>query len=352
MKSCTFLVAAFILATTSRISVGNEASTAVSIERLSEIEAELAEIQDWQQQWTSHGMPEHGSEYRPYVEVPDSRMCAARRGFYAGAELLLIKPHFENQILTRIESSGGFTERGTDMNYDYSAAPRFWLGYALPGGWGIQTSYWSLDQTSNLAETIVGGETALTEFTAGGRSFNAGLAVSPNVGPQEITLRHKLEIEVLDGQMTYQSQCRHFTWESGFGIRYARVDQSARAFLGTLNLFEHYFEGVGPVGNLAIRRDVGRGFELDGRLAGCVLFGDQAASFQRPLEDYREFSPNGLLSIGEVSLGVRKTWDSRWGEFYSRAGWEGQIWFGAGNAVSTRADLALQGFTLALGLRR
>jgi hypothetical protein len=352
MTSRAITIATVVLFTTCQISVANDASTFVSLDRLNSLEAEIAELQDWRAQWATQDIIEHRTSCTPHSDACGGQPCGPQVGIYGGAELLFLKPYFANQIPLRIDFPGGFTRFGRDFDYDYTVEPRVWLGYALPCGWGVEASYWYLDQTSNLSQTITGGFGGYTDFVAAGRTINVGMSLSPNVGPQEILMRHKVELEVLDGLITYQSRCKHVTWQGGFGIRYAYVEQSVRQFLGIPTNFDQFFEGVGPAGRLTIRGDIGYGCVLDGRLGGCVLFGDDALFSEQIGTQYSEVSPNGLLSIGEVALGVQKTWDTSWGEFYGRAGWEGQIWFGAGNAVNVREDLALQGFTLALGLRR
>ena len=249
MKSRAITTATVVLMTVCQLCVANDASTFVSLDRLNALEAEIAEIQDWRAQWATHDMSDQRSpSCASHSGVCGRRECPPQVGIYGGAELLFLKPYFANQIPLRIDFPGGFTRLGSDFDYDYTVEPRVWLGYALPCGWGVEASYWYLDQTSNLSQTITGGFSGFTDFIAAGRTINAGLSLAPNVGPQQITMRHKIELEVLDGLITYQSRCRHLTWQSGFGIRYAYVEQSVRQILGNPTNFDQFFEGVGPAG--------------------------------------------------------------------------------------------------------
>ncbi len=89
------------------------------------------------------------------------KSCCSTR-WYAGTELVWVKPHYEDhEAFTTFTTGGvaGFTV-DTAFDADYEITPRFWLGYKDCEGFGARTRYWEYDHTVDAvaANNTVAGQ--------------------------------------------------------------------------------------------------------------------------------------------------------------------------------------------------
>jgi hypothetical protein len=166
-------------------------------------------------------------------------------------------------------------------------------------------------------------------------------------------------LETIDLEVTKQFDFGPIQFFTAGGLRYVDMDQNAvfgiaRTFESLSVAHTHGFEGVGPTFNVEAWYPVaatnvtlfsqirlsGVLGETDQRILEIQADsdGDDIQIFQR--DDLEE----GLF-ITEFGLGLQYTIR----QAFVNAGWEAQIWHGAGGPNSTAGDLVLDGFNIVVG---
>jgi hypothetical protein len=316
----------------------------------------------------------------------------------AGFELLVIRPYFDsnpalNVSITKTNpptfTSTAVTAEQTNFDYPYTANPRVWLGYVTDSGAGFRVSWWQFEQSSNAAILAlnqglpVGTSAAVTTSTLGGLTSTLFIpetpagATAPVGVPAAVAVASDIRLQVWDFEATgtYRSGC--LSVEGSAGVRYAHLFQNFAEFASQANLIGtgsletnvllsgHNFNGAGPTLAAELRRSLGdSGLGLYASSRGAVLFGNKHATAILATETTpvapavattfsSQFHSDSLstIGVGEAEIGVE--FSRKMGEgasLFVRAGIDGQIWIGAGNATSETGNLGFFGYTFTVGV--
>jgi hypothetical protein len=309
----------------------------------------------------------------------------------AGAGFNLLAPFTDNNrafTVTVPGPGGSAMTQSTDFGNPVAVAPRFWLGLASPSGWGFRAGYWNFEQTSSLRAVLDGGGpagSAIASASPLGVGIATGTFLLGSGNADVLTATNRLNLSVLDFELTREIEAGRFFLMLSAGGRYAQLGQHYNAtvvntsnnFLGNAELdqlFSHQrFTGGGPTVALQGWYPLGRTrLSLYGLARGAILFGsncqDAAATTITavgglPAETQRgqvSGSRNAAVPVGELEIGVQ--WTAVWGRFtpFVRTGVVAQTWFNAltattvptlaGDSASLNTNLSFVGVALQAGL--
>jgi hypothetical protein len=319
----------------------------------------------------------------------------------AGLELLVIRPYWDSNpaatastftTTTTAPFSSTTTTEQVNFDYPYTANPRLWLGYVTDSGLGVRVTWFEFEQSSrtavlglpsapaaNSSSTVTapnfGG--TLGGLTSSASVTNFGGVVSGVPAAEAVGSNLRLQSWDFEATGSYRSGC--FSAEGSAGVRYAHLSQNFAA-LGISNdvggvvgssttslaLSGHNFNGAGPTLAVTLSQhlgDSGLGFYGMGR--GAVLFGNKhgtavsssvttdatGAVTTGPFNSQFHNDSLGTIGVGEAEIGLE--FSRKMGEgasLFVRAGIDGQIWIGAGNATSETGNLGLFGYTFTVGV--
>jgi len=205
--------------------------------------------------------------------------CTRTGGLVFGAEITFLRPH---------HSMGTRGYDGTDLLFDFEAAPRFWMGWVNECGLGIRFRYWDFDHTQTVASQYGQGRTDSQRFD---------ISVS--------------DLEITD---TMQLTC---LWEltiSG-GVRY--VDYDERRFTtfvrdGSIAGLQEFRSSTwGPTISAELRRPIWGCLDVFANVRGSAMFGD---------EDELLWDPQGQqrMLVGSESADVKFITEMQLGSEYNR----------------------------------
>ncbi len=294
-----------------------------------------------------------------YVTESCPQDCKRERTIFGGAAVVILEPHFENNIAFTVTDPtvaiAGTVERNREFDYDYDSSQRYWLGIMNDQGFGGRIRYWFFDQNSDR-ETFVSPAAAITMLTP---DLPGALPQTPsggNVG-DSVSAKAELEMYTLDFEMVQRVQRNLWDFDLGGGLRHAAVGQkyqAASTTAGTTSVSKvgHRFDGIGPTVFMELRRPVGGSqLAIVANTRGSLLYGDSKLNARRFTVGGNDFGSiktrkKEVRGIAELQVGLEwALWmigDSR---CYVQGLWEGQQWFGAGNAVSDSGDMGLTGFS-------
>lgn len=273
---------------------------------------------------------------QPIEQTPPAACCGSCRGcscaacgcfrFYAGGELTLSKPRFED----------GAEEDATGAPLDFAleTAPRVWVGFRDPGGWGVRARYWTYDNTSSIS------------------------------GVQHVVLagvRDQMSVEVgaFDIEGSQVTDFRLWRMDVAAGIRYGWFEQGVVDVDGG-DYVHKRFHGIGPIISADFRRPLGFwGLAWIANLRGSLLVGE--STWRSPTAWQKT---DDLGAVAELQVGAEWRRKIRDWELFTHAVYEQQTWFGAGTYFGEPAgpgqfnqrlrtndhDAALMGFAFALGV--
>lgn len=293
---------------------------------------------------------------------------------YVGFEFTFVKPRFEKNVaFTTFETNGTgadvFTE--TEFDYDLVLTPRVFLGWEHSDGVGMRATWWQFDNDADLI-TASPPTNGLGQITHPGF---ADIDISSTDPDDIFRASSHLNAYTIDLEATKATS--FCGWDLGVagGVRYAYAEQgyeaevetadtsvaSGRTIDGTISYMQS-IEGVGPTVSLSASRPLTCRASLFCKARGSLLFGDgesrlsgaeealAAGGFQFTTD--RTTNRDDVMSIAEMQLGFR--WQG--GEpcytfrpFLTMA-MEGQVWNGAGSAVSEDGTLGFFGFSSQIGL--
>lgn len=271
--------------------------------------------------------------------------------FYAGYDLLVLQPRFENSEGLVISPALGLTS-SKSFDFDYELSPRAFVGFALESGLGARFQAWQFDHGTRISELSAAAGGVRTPAI----SPSGAVAPLAAAAGEELRAEHSLQFQSYDLEATWQQQFRQSAVTIAGGIRYLHMEQrydvqrvtGAGAINGTLR-HDHDFEGVGPTIAaewLCPFGDSGLSFFAGGR--GSVLVGsrNQVATIVDGgvTQDFNIDQP-GQVGIGEAGLGLQYCS----GALSLRAGYEGQIWTDVGSATTRTGNMALHGFSASFG---
>jgi len=263
------------------------------------------------------------------------------QGVYAGVELVIVKPYWEDEVDTLREETiqdGDPSTRNEivellDPDYSCGLSPRIYLGYRNCDGLGTRVRYWYYNASANpLAvsqETGQGDQIQIDD-----KLLNAGL-----------------QVQALDWEATKRLSDGRFSLDLNGGVRYAKTKLHAsfnteQRQLGEdphIRLFyagRAAFEGVGPTISAEGYHRLGNSnFSVVGNLRGSLLFGNsrlnaEIRNFARDddqwqLDTEQQYANQGkddLVPVIEAQFGAEYGRQVGRGRLAIRALMEGQWW--------------------------
>lgn len=286
----------------------------------------------------------------------------AASAFYGGFEFLWMRANFDQNVALIIDPPVGNTAVAFD--YAYELSPRAWLGWESCGGSGVRFSFFRFDESADTESvTAIVGATPvfLNVVGAGG---NLTRSAQADVG-ETLTSDHRLRIQAFDVEATQNFRFRSLWARLGGGVRIASLDQYLRADVRTgVGALEETvtkdlrLRGAGPTASLQVFRPVAESrLSLFGSMRGSLLatkteqkIYEMKGAFTTELEDAA--TEQEVLTVIEMSLGLQWTQPvGRRTDWFTRAGYELQVWHDVGGPVNSNSTLGLDAITLATGLQ-
>lgn len=259
-------------------------------------------------------------------------------GLVAGFELTFLKPHIN--AAEAIEIIPGVASVEIEDN-EYSASPRFWLGYVGDCGLGWRIRWWEFNHSLNGESfLLVDGATTLVDSLGG------------------------LEVEALDIEMTQEIDLGLWDMSVGGGVRYGRTEHyMSQLYDDTISTLDidafSDFDGFGPTLFAEMRRPVGcNGFAYVGNMRASLLFGEDKLNALVGAVD-THIARDNVVGVLEAQLGGEYSSDIGCGtRVFARALAEGQLWTDATRQIDLAtnsiesSDIGLVGLTFGIGLAR
>lgn len=274
--------------------------------------------------------------------------------FYAGYDLLVLQPRFENSEGLIVDSG---TTSSKNFDFDYELSPRAVAGLVFDGGFGVRFQGWQFDHGTRISQTdAVGGLVRTPRITPS----NTLVPIVLTTAAANDTLRaeHSLQFQSYDLEGTWQQRFRESAVTITGGVRYLQMDQrfdvqrvTGAGVIDRTLRHDHDFEGVGPTiaaewnwpfGDSALSVYAGgRGSVVFGSRSQSTTLKDAAGTLARELN----IDQAAHVGIGEAGLGLQYSSNG----LTLRAGYEGQVWTDVGSATSRNGNMGLQGFSASLG---
>lgn len=265
-------------------------------------------------------------------------------GWFAGLEADLVKPHVNNRLRgrVRVEDLASTLVAVPTTELDWTVAPRFELGYRLPGGQG---------------EFLFSYRFLVSEGT------DQGIAADDELRAQ-MKIRSRLDLNVFDLDYAIQAAAPCSGWDVRWkvGARVANVFFDSKRVLRLTDLdsdsdfrmvdrVSNHFIGGGPHLGLDVWRQLGAsGIAVFGRVEGAIVIGQVSQSFEE------RFSFSDLIRIGGASR-VSETQAVPVLNFQAGLGWvppafpctrfsigyQYEHWWNLGDVGSSQANLWDQG---------
>ena len=254
---------------------------------------------------------------------------------YGGVYLL--QPVFQTNPAFVVSSGGGNFTRQVDFGNHLDVAPNIWLGYVSERGWGVRARWFQFDQNSSTTFAAAPGETitGMSPLALGNVPVNGAIAASSH-----------LAVNVFDLQATCTYETPRWTHLLGVGVRYTSMSQDYQAGIisaanNIILASSHDLNGAGPCFSLETKyRLAETGFFLYGQIYGSVVFG-QASESSSVINNgvLQQFTgnPNSVLPVGELEIGAEYQKNVGRAKVFLQAGFNGQIWWGGGNASNLDA---------------
>lgn len=283
------------------------------------------------------------SGYGPWYDTEQPREAVTRQhslrshcqGVYAGVELVIVKPYWEDEVDTLREQIDDPITRNEilsllDPDYSCGLSPRIYVGTRDCDGLGTRVRYWYYNESANpLAFTEVTEEFGQTTIS-------------------DSLLKARLQVQALDWEATKRLLDGRFALELSGGVRYAKTKVHAsfdfqQQIQGPFpfDTFTSYvgraaFEGVGPTISAEGYHRLGNGnFSVVGNLRGSLLFGN--SSFRAESTTSQTGSPSvlrllanqgkdDLVPVIEAQFGAEYARQVGHGRLAVRGLMEGQWW--------------------------
>lgn len=333
----------------------------------------------------------------------------------AGASVLILKPHFENNaaFTTLSPPTLGATAHQTtetDFHSSFEASPMVWVGWRCDNSFGVRTSYFTFDHTSrNFAFTnppagpgavivneapglpdprlLVFPAPATGDFSSPGviatRAFGQGVA-----SPDALAFGSSLRVDTITLEATYDCTCGSAAIVLAGGARCLYERQAYHALLknavtiGTASAIEvdtldykHTFNGGGPTLAIYARQPLSdTAVSVYGNLRGSLLVGKSRQNFRAtqlvsdtgitpggglpPLTQNTFFADqfasgrDDTIPVCELEIGLEYAEDLGACRLFAQTGVVGQTYFGGGSASSETGNFSLFGLQVTIGLSR
>lgn len=278
-----------------------------------------------------------------------------------GADLLILRPHFDSNQALSINSviDGTLITTFRDFEYDFGFAPRIWAGIENCNGLGFRARFFHFEQSADTVSATVGAGGvvgASSESVVGNLSFDAGPG-------ETIDALTSIYIQNWDLEVTQRTRLGHLDLVLAGGVRYSHQKQTYDAFADGLGIQSSSgFTGVGPTMGVDALCPLGSSkFSVFGSARGSLLFGrghQEAVAFGDGVAhaDSRRFDTEGVL---EAEVGLQ--WERCLGnvQLLVRPALNSQLYIGGGNARGvtddfgrvSSSDFGLVGAALSAGIR-
>lgn len=278
-------------------------------------------------------------------------------GFYVGADFLFVRPHFsEATAFARgAMSPGGLNVAGQELDFDYQASLRAFVGYRFEGsGTELQFTYTRLPGSAETDASNPGpGHFIVDPF---GNVVGSAVVVNPNsalfgqtiVGGDHIHTDASVGTNVYDLEVIKPFWLQNSQWilKYSLGVRIADVSESYNSTVYNANGsffagggYTNTFTGAGPrVGLQAVRYfDESHSLSLYANTYGSILVGDVDEQFAQvtTAPAFRAGQSNSILRVipvVETELGA--AW-SPYAWLKVSTGWLFQAWFDLGASGGT-----------------
>jgi hypothetical protein len=288
-----------------------------------------------------------------------SNPCCRSSGFVGGAEGVFLEPY--NSAGTGFNTADVAAEvvglppifdvtttLAAEVDPDFEATGRVWVGYQGKGGLGVRARYWEFDDGADAAATLL-ADTII------------GLVVETPVDIFHDWDTSVFDVEVFD---TSRLGCH---WDATWSAGYRHVEyEEARGLSATADAvvpveisLEKEFDGDGLTAGFEVRRRMGGRFGLFASARGSVLFGDEDNTLAVDVPtivtvDVTDEEENVVKSIFETQMGVEFVRPAaRRATLFARGGVEAQYWDSFGvPGVLTDESVGFFGFFGSVGLSR
>ena len=298
--------------------------------------------------------------------------CCGKPAIYAGFESVIVMPRFDRNVAFSTLTEDNNLNRSiseTEFDYDFEFSPRVFFGWRHQDNVGLRVTWWQYDHAAATASANPPANgTGLIFHPEFGDVDHWQVDISENDPNHTMTAVSKLKTYAIDLEATHQSDFNSWVLGVGCGIRYAFTEQSYllqnrdddNQLRGQIN-YNHSLEGIGPTISLEAFRPVTGQVSIFGKARGSLLFDDGRSTLvagedldtSLPATTTKTTNRDDLLSIAEIQLGLQWKANQKRGRSlrpFLTVAMEGQVWNGAGNAVSEEGDLGFYGLNSGAGV--
>ncbi len=300
-----------------------------------------------------HPYSQSGEHYPSFGEI----LRTSR--YFVSTDLMLLKPHFQDNTVINIANGG--TTWGESLDFNHDPAFQVQAGFISPFGPGAGLDYFQYDQNAATRTFVSDGMTTATTrvIIPGGGGVSEIAATMPG---ESLSVDHSLEVHSYGAFVFKALDFRRASLTGKFGVRKVHIDQRMSAVLrDSMNAFvadlQHVmdFDGFGPQFGLEYRRKIGHTpLIFLTSLNNSLIFGNRDERIQNSCAcQFFHTSSDELITILDLYSGVegRKfVGEKRF--LFGRLGYVNQSWLGGGTALDARNDFGFQGFAFSFGYNR
>jgi hypothetical protein len=336
-----------------------------------------------------YGTPGHLTPWMPMVEFVNEPAGHVHAGCMGGVSIYFLRPYYSDNPAFVLSTGIGTANPRTsseDFDWNYHAAPAFWLGYTSECGVGVRARYFHFDHDAESVSTALTGGAAAAGASIGApnglspligtppRGFQSpGILLQGGAGTDILGFGSDLHIQTIDAEATYAYDCSHFSVLVAVGGRYLQMHQNYIATLS--NLVDptsaefaalaagRNFYGAGPTFALQARWEFGHsGMSVFGSVRASILVGEshQSAFFNERITDPltgpqdntagAESRDNIVVPVGEVEAGFEYGRRIRDNRLFFRGAIVNHTYFEAGSPSNREGAVGLFGAQLSMGV--
>ncbi|HEY4312680.1 MAG TPA: Lpg1974 family pore-forming outer membrane protein [Pirellulales bacterium] len=238
------------------------------------------------------------------LEIAQSTLS---QGYYAGADYLLLRPHFSEPVAFMYGqgNNGQVSATMSPFDFNYQSSPRVFLGYRSPvTGAGVQFTYWHFQENAGTGFNAVGQNAGFIPnvdiiWELIGQGNNNNNNNGPDFGNQ-ISAQMHLRLNVFDIDFFKPVALGAGRWllTGSVGARIMDFSQSTNTLSydsGTPSFTQfqtNAFTGAGPRATLEARRNFGPRTALYMRGGYGMLLGGHTASY----------SVDDIINVNSVTI--------------------------------------------------
>lgn len=281
--------------------------------------------------------------------------CLAARGFFGGADFLLVRPHFSEAMAFARGAAGPGSLRtaAEPLDFDYDGSLRAFLGYRGGNGEGeLRFTYWHMQgDTAVGAGTPGPGEFVVDPFgNLFGIDPTGGAAPFYQPDGDSIATRASVDLNIFDIDMATSVCLKNPSWKLDVlaGVRIVDVDQAYDSVVrddadNVLSAGDYSvdFSGAGPRLGAGLRRVFGRKrqFAAYANGAGSLLLGTYDVAFNTTAGQFQGGQSEQMTRlIPVVDMEVGGAWQCS-DHLTLAGGWMNQAWFDLGTSGGSFSGL-------------